>query len=133
MARGFPDFYAGIVPSMPVYGEGQINWMVAEDGDIAGDSFADMGEYTVPAGYELHIMASALGSDFPAITRIAFSIMGIPLGLGYFDTVSSLPLHPAAAYIVTAGLTGALRVFNDDADTHHFAVLALGFLIQVAE
>ncbi len=109
MARGHPDFYSGIVPSMPVYGSGQTNWMLAEDGDIAGLGSADLAEYRVPAGYELHLMGGALGSDHPAITKYSVIIMGIETYIGYFDTTVTNPLHPAAAIVVPAFLC-----FSDD-------------------
>jgi hypothetical protein len=130
MPRGQPDYYTQNVPSQPAFGEGQTNWMVAEDGDIAASSYADLAEYTVPDGYELHLMGGAFGSDFPGLTRYSVSLMGVALGIGYMDTFVVLPLHPAAAYVVPALYTMALRVYNDDTIVHNFAALGVGFIVK---
>ena len=130
MPRGHPDFWGAMITAMPVYGSGQVNFYLAEDGDIAGVSFADLAEYTVPALYELHFMGGALGSDHPAITKYSVAIMGVPAALGYFDLASVMPFHPSSAIIVPALYTVALRVYNEDAVAHHYAALAIGFLVE---
>ena len=133
MPSGQPDFYSATVPSMSVYGEGQTNWMLAEDGDIAGLGSADLVEYRVPEGYELHLMGGAFGSDHPAVTKYSIVVMGIETYIGYFDTQVTNPLHPAAAMVVPPFLIIALRIYNEDELQHHYAVLGLGFLVKIAE
>ena len=130
MPRGQPDYYTQSVPSQPAFGEGQTNWYLAENGDVAALSYADLIEYTVPEGYELHIMGGALGSDFPGTTRYGVTLMGVVIALGYYDTAVVNPLHPAAAIIVPAFYTMAYRVYNDDNVAHNYAVLGLGFLLK---
>ncbi len=131
MAHGYPDWWNMQIPAMGIYGEGQTNWMVAEDGDIPGPDSADLADYKVLAGYELHIMAGAVGCDFPGISKFEVLLNGDPLGVGYFDTENVLPLHPAAAYIIPAGLTISFRVHNADTIEHHFSFAALGFLVRL--
>lgn len=46
----------------------------------------------------------------------------------YFDTHSIIPYLPQAPYIVPAGATFVVRMYNDDADAHYMSVALTGFL-----
>lgn len=131
MPRGYPDFYSGVVPTMAVYGAGQINWYVAEDGDIDGESYADLAEYTVPTGYELHLMGGAIGSNSPRIYRFSALLQSVPLGVGHINGMGQLPFHPAAAFVIPPLYTVALRIYNDDDISRYFSSLSIGFLVKV--
>lgn len=133
MARGHPDFYSGIIPSQPVYGAGQTVWTEVEEGDIPGSSYDDYINYEVPSGKELHITTGFICCDFPCLQRCALNWSPALLGTITYDTNLNVPLHPSATYVISAGNTIYVRVYNDDGAEHHFVVNLIGFLVDVAE
>lgn len=132
MARGHPDYYGRNVPSMGVYGGGQTNFLFAADANIAGGAFAVIAAYLVPAGLELHFMGGIMTCNFPGICRLEIFVDLATIANIYFDMEVQLPLHPAAAYVVTAGQTMSFIAYNLDDIAHHFAGGGAGFLLEVA-
>ena len=66
------------------------------------------------------------------MTRYQGVINGVEVGGGHYNQFRRIPIPSEAAPVVTAALTYALRVYNDDDVEHTFNVSAYGFLVEIA-
>lgn len=92
-------------------------------------------EKDIPAGVKLVSKARVRFYNSADIERYAqldefqFNTSGVSPQEGiYFDTHTLIPFTSEAPYIVQAGATFAVRVYNDDDAAHNMAVSLAGFL-----
>lgn len=131
MAHGAPDYWPYVTAGLPVPLSDQVLWVETDARDIAGLGNAFMIDYTVPAGEELYVTGGYVSTDFARIQRYALSVDLVAWGTYYFDTFAHLPLNPSAMVRAVAGEHFYVRVYNDDALQHSFAVTVYGFRVTM--
>lgn len=57
MSRGQTDYWSSVITTPPIYGGGYSSLLVAESIDVDGNSYADLIDQSVPAGYEWHVLS----------------------------------------------------------------------------
>lgn len=129
----FYDLYhprpADIV-DVDVYYEG--DWHDVYEGAFAE---AEWVEKAIPAGTKpvskarIRLYNSLAIEAYKAFSEFMFNTSGETAQEGiYFDTHAIIPYLPQAPYIVPAGATFLVRVYNDDGVAHNMAVSLAGFL-----
>ncbi len=107
-------------------------WHDVYEGALA---FEEWVEKNIPAGTKLvskarvrlHNMKDY--ADWCYISEFMFNTSGETAQEGiYFDTHAIIPYLPQAPYIVPAGATFVVRVYNDDDAAHNMSVSLAGFL-----
>lgn len=130
MARGQSDYYSVVLPSAQVFGSGQVTWLGGESGEILASSSVSFVEYTVPVGYQLHVVAGYIVSDFPATQKVFILVSGTPIARIFYDTNYALAIHTAAAYVLDAGEILSFEVYNEDDIAHNYGIGVAGFLVS---
>lgn len=127
MARGSPDWWYGMIPAKVVFGIGQSSWYIAETGDIAGGSYADFCEYTVPSGFILNLGYIGASVSGPGIMKLAILIQTVAIATMYGDQTDFISLPDTSLYQVPGGYTVAIRLYNLDTVTWGFSAGLVGY------
>ena len=69
MGHGYPDFQPAVTPSMPIIGGGQVAWFQSDKAVVAAPGNADLINYVVPDGHQLHVCSGVVCIDFPVLAR----------------------------------------------------------------
>lgn len=131
MARDYPDYWKSMVPAKPIYGEGQTPHAENEEGEVDAKSYSDFIQYTIPTGYQWHIIVMGVCNNFGGYTRYQILANDVEMGGAYMDSFRRIPLEPEAALVVPAGVKYGIRVYNDDEIARQFTATIYGFLVEV--
>lgn len=128
-ARGWPP--GPFVPSgakvdVDVYYEGDWHNIFSGTGIEPGWNEVDIGATKLVHSARIRGIDSYLST---ALQEFEFNTYGATAQEGiYFDTHAIIPYLPQAPYIVEAGATFAVRVYNDDEEPQNMSVSIAGFL-----
>lgn len=132
MPYGHPDGQRSVIPGKTTFAPNQRSWYAVEQGSIASGSYSDFIDYEVPDGWTLHLCAGLIATDSVDVNHVALNFSPALLGNVYYMVNLALPLHPTAAYEISAGNTLYVRVYNDDEAAHNFTVSLSGFEEQIS-
>lgn len=131
MAVGRQDYQAGVVPVKSGYSLSQAKYFDWQNTDVAVAGNEDFCEYTVPAGYELHVLGYRIFAVIPFIHRMILRINAAQYLGREFDTEVSDNFPEGADLVVDAGDTFKIVIYNNDSVIVKFFVMIYGFLEQI--
>jgi len=128
MASGRPDYWYGMLPGQSSMGINQSAWLKEEEKLVDTDDTANLVEYTVPDNYILNVSGGIISCFAPGLQMAYVHYGGLDMGLIVYDTNIVLPLSPSGTYIVNAGETIWVQIYNRDSVKCLFSVVLIGFL-----
>ncbi len=131
MAVGRQDYQAGVVPIKSGYSLVQTQYFDWSNLPIVAGATGDFCEYTVGAGYELHVQGYRIFCDVPFINLMYIRINGAQYLGREFDMELNDNFPEGATLVVVGGDTFKIQVKNQDTVTTNVQVLVYGYLEQV--
>ncbi len=131
MAVGRQDYQAGVVPIKSGYSLVQTQYFDWQGYNVvAGDTW-DFCEYTVGAGYELHVQGYRIFCNFPFI-HLMYIRINLSQYLGReFDRELNDNFPEGATLVVVGGDTFKIQVKNQDTVATWVYVQVFGYLEQI--
>jgi len=130
MAYGRKDYFWGMAPEKPVFGELQTSFVETKALQLTGGSNDALITYTPSEGYILSITGMVLGSDSPGVSRWDVQVEGEFKALGHFDTFANVLLGTGGEIIVLGGEEMTVSVYSLIDYTAWFTAYVYGFLQQ---
>lgn len=130
MSYGRKDYFWGIAPEKPVFGELQTSFVKTAALQLTGGSNDALISYTPSAGYILNITGMVLGSDSPGISRWDVQVDSVFKALGHFDTFANVLLGTGGEIVVVGGELIEVSVYSLIDYTAYFTAYVYGFLQQ---
>jgi len=130
MAYGRKDYFWGMAPEKPVFGELQTSYNSTKAQQLTGGSNQALITYTPSAGYILNLTGIVIGSDSPGISRWDVKVDDAFRALGHFDTFANIILGTGGEIIVNGGEELTVNVYSLIDYTAWFTAYIYGFLQQ---
>lgn len=130
MAYGRKDYFWGMAPEKPVFGELQTSFAKTAALQLTGGSNDALISYTPSTGYILSVTGIVLGSDTPGISRWDVKVESTFKALGHFDTFANIVLGTGGEFVVEGGELMEVSVYNLKDYTAWFTAYVYGFLQQ---
>ena len=130
MAYGRKDYFWGVAPEKPVFGELQDMWNKTAALQITGGANQALITHTPSTGYILNLTGVVWGCDTPGICRWDIKVDGNFKALGHFDTFANVILSTGGEIIVNGGEELTINIYNLKEYTSWFTAYIYGFLQQ---
>jgi len=130
MAYGRKDYFWGMAPEKPVFGELQASYAETKALQISGESDQTLITYTPSAGYIFQLTGMVLGCDTPGISRWDIKVEGSFKALGHFDTFANVVLGTGGEVVVNGGESLTVNVYNLKDYQSWFTAYIYGLLQQ---
>lgn len=130
MAYGRKDYFWGVAPEKPVFGELQTPFTKTAALQITDGGEQALITHELSTGYILNITGCVLGSDSPGIVRWDLKVEGVMQSLGHFDTFANIILNQGGEVVVGGGETLIVNIYNLTQYQAWFTAYVYGFLQQ---
>ena len=129
MASGRRDYWVGFETGKSMFAPLQTPVFEYGFKDVAASGTDSPVDYTVPAGYQFHLISATIAAKLPGINAVYLGLPGLGVRFSYFDVNYMFPVTDGGDTVLDEGANLLLWVDNMDGVEVRFYGSVYGYLI----